>query len=103
MSFQNLLSVKPIINAAGPVTRLSGSLMHDEVVEAMAEAARACYDIAELQAAAGKMIAEATGAEAGYVTSGASAGLLLGVAATQPFHQGGHPSFPLSSNLQALL
>jgi L-seryl-tRNA(Ser) seleniumtransferase len=81
MSMLELLGVKPIINAAGPVTRLSGALMSEEVIEAMAEAAQACYDIAELQAAAGRMIAEVTGAESGYVTSGASAGLLLGVAA----------------------
>ena len=81
MSISTLLEVLPIINAAGPVTRLSGSLMSDEVVAAMAEAAQACYDIAELQAAAGSLISDITGAESGYVTSGASAGLLLGVAA----------------------
>lgn len=75
------LNITPVVNAAGPVTRMSGSLMSEEVVAAMAEAAQACYDIAELQAAAGEVIAELTGAEAGYVTSGASAGLLLGVAA----------------------
>jgi D-glucosaminate-6-phosphate ammonia-lyase len=75
------LNIQPVINAAGPVTRLSGALMADEVREAMAEAGKACYDIAELQAAAGRVIAEVTGAEAGYVTSGAAAGLLLGVAA----------------------
>ena len=55
--------------------------MSDEVIAAMQEAAQACYDIAELQAAAGRVIAEVTDAEAGYVTSGAAAGLLLGVAA----------------------
>ena len=38
-------------------------------------------DIAELQAAASREIAKATGAEAGYVASGASACLLLGTAA----------------------
>jgi L-seryl-tRNA(Ser) seleniumtransferase len=37
--------------------------------------------MAELQARAGEIIARATGAEAGYVTSGAAAGLLLGTAA----------------------
>lgn len=75
------LGVETIVNAAGPVTRLSGALMDPEVTAAMAEAAGHCVDIAELQAAAGRVIAEVTGAEAGYVTSGASAGLLLGVAA----------------------
>ena len=75
------LGVEPIINAVGPSTRLSGSIMRPEVAEAMRQASEACVDIAELQARAGEVIAEITGAEAGYVTSGAAAGLLLGTAA----------------------
>lgn len=75
------LGVPIIINAAGPVTRLSGAVVSDEVARAMAEAAQYCVDIAELQAAAGALIAEVTGAEAGYVPSGAAAGLLLATAA----------------------
>lgn len=73
--------VRPIINASGPSTRLSGSIMAPEVSAAMAEASHACVDIAELQAAACEVIARHTGAEAGYVTSGAAAGLLLSTAA----------------------
>jgi len=76
------LGVPTIINAHGPSTRLSGGLMRPEVAQAMVEASARCVDIAQLQAAAGKVIAEATGAEAGYVTSGAAAGLLLATAAT---------------------
>lgn len=75
------LGVRTIINAAGPVTRLSGAVMDDEVVDAMREAGQYSVDIAELQAAAGQMIADVTGAEAGYVTSGAAAGLMLATAA----------------------
>ena len=75
------LGVEPIINAVGPATRLSGSIMRAEVAEAMRQASEWCVDIAELQARAGEIIAEVTGAEAGYVTSGAAAGLLLGTAA----------------------
>ena len=73
--------VRPIINASGPSTRLSGSVMAPEVAQAMAEASQHCVDIAEWQAAAGAVIARHTGAEAGYVTCGAAAGLLLGTAA----------------------
>jgi L-seryl-tRNA(Ser) seleniumtransferase len=47
----------------------------------MAEAATYCVDMTELHAGASKVIAEVTGAEAGIVTSGAAAGLLLGAAA----------------------
>ncbi|WP_372620610.1 hypothetical protein [Falsiroseomonas sp.] len=73
--------VTPVINAAGTNTRLSGGMMHPEVTAAMAEAATACVDMLELQAAASREIAAATGAEAGIVTTGASAALLLGAAA----------------------
>jgi D-glucosaminate-6-phosphate ammonia-lyase len=75
------LGVRTRINGAGLLTRLGGSLMDPEVVAAMAEAARSFVDIAELQAAAGAVIAEVTGAEAGYVTPGAAAALTLGTAA----------------------
>ena len=75
------LGVRTIINAAGPVTRLSGAVMDDEVADAMKEAGQCCVDMTELQAAAGKVIANVTGAEAGYVTSGAAAGLMLATAA----------------------
>jgi D-glucosaminate-6-phosphate ammonia-lyase len=75
------LGIRTIINAQGPATRLSGGIMPPEVAQAMVEASRHCVDIAELQAAASRTIAEATGAAAGLVTSGAAAGLLLGTAA----------------------
>jgi L-seryl-tRNA(Ser) seleniumtransferase len=47
----------------------------------MAEASQWCVDLAELQARASELLAEATGAEAGYVTAGAAAGLMLAAAA----------------------
>lgn len=75
------LGVATIVNAKGPATRLSGALMPQEVADAMREASQHCADIAELQARAGAIIAETTGAEAGLVASGAAAGLLLGTAA----------------------
>lgn len=81
MSLFDELGIRTIINAKGPATRLSGGIMRPEVSAAMVEASQACVDIAELQAAASAVIAEATGAEAGYVASGASACLLIGAAA----------------------
>jgi D-glucosaminate-6-phosphate ammonia-lyase len=80
MGLYEELGVQPVINATGYVTRLGGSLMLPEVVEAMAEAARSFVSMAELELAAGRVIAEITGAEAGYVTSGAAAGLTLAAA-----------------------
>ena len=75
------LGVHTIINASGTLTRVGGSRMAPEVLAAMAEAAASFVHIDELQARAGEVVARMTGAEAGYVTSGASAGLTLGIAA----------------------
>jgi L-seryl-tRNA(Ser) seleniumtransferase len=73
--------IEPIINAKGPGTRLSGGIARPEVRAAMADAMAQCVDIVELHARASAVIARHTGAEAGLVTSGAAAGLLLGTAA----------------------
>jgi L-seryl-tRNA(Ser) seleniumtransferase len=75
------LGVRRIINAAGPVTRLGGKRLAPEVAQAMAEAAQSHVQIDELQARASTYLADATGAEAGLITSGAEAGLLLSTAA----------------------
>ncbi len=75
------LGVTPVINAAATLTRLGGSRMAPEVLEAMTEAAASFVHIDELQAKAGDVIARITGAEAGYVTTGAAAALTLGTAA----------------------
>jgi len=72
------LGVTPLINAAGFKTRLGGAALPDYVIEAMAQAAQGTVDIAVLQARAGEIIAEVTGAESGYVTCGAAAALTLG-------------------------
>src|SRR5215510_11580505 len=75
------LGVHRRINAAGALTRLGGAVMAPEVVEAMAAASRASVDIGELQDAASTRIADATGAQAGMVTTGAAAALTLAAAA----------------------
>ena len=81
MSIYDNFSVPTIINAKGPSTRVSGGFLAPEVSAAMKDAGEHCVDMAQLQAAASRIIAEVTGAEAGIVTSGAAAGLLLGTAA----------------------
>jgi D-glucosaminate-6-phosphate ammonia-lyase len=75
------LGVRTIVNASGPSTRLSGGILRPEVAAAMAEASQWCVDLAELQARASEVLADATGAESGYVTAGAAAGLMLAAAA----------------------
>lgn len=75
------LGIPTIINARGTSTRVSGGLMPEEVAEAMRQATQGCVDMQVLQGRASEILAEITGAEAGIVTSGAAAGLLLGTAA----------------------
>jgi D-glucosaminate-6-phosphate ammonia-lyase len=75
------LGIDRVINAAGTVTRLGASPMDAEVIAAMAAAAQCSVDIADLQGRASEVISTCTGAEAGIVTSGAAAGLLVGAAA----------------------
>jgi D-glucosaminate-6-phosphate ammonia-lyase len=73
--------VTPVINVSGSVTRLGGAPMPAEVLDAFAKAATESVPLDALQGAASRYLAEVTGAEAGIVTSGAAAGLLLGAAA----------------------
>lgn len=75
------LGARRIVNAYGTNTRLSGGMMAPAVLDAMAAAARVCVEMHDLQAAASRAIAAATGAEAGIVTAGAAAALMLGAAA----------------------
>ena len=81
MEVYERLGVRPLINARGMNTMASGSLMPRPVLEAMAEAATAFVDMAELNARAGERIAELIGVEAAHVTSGSAGGLLLAAAA----------------------
>jgi D-glucosaminate-6-phosphate ammonia-lyase len=75
------LGVRPVINAVGTLTTLSGTLMRPEVKRAMDEASRSFVRIHELQEKAGRRLAELTGAEAAFVTAGASAALCLATCA----------------------
>lgn len=75
------LGVSTVVNAAGTKTRIGGSLIREEALEAMCDAANSFVLLSDLQAAASERIAEVTGAEAGYVTNGAAGALLLAAAA----------------------
>jgi len=75
------LGVRPIIHASGTTTRYGGSLLRPEALEAMREASHALVNIDELNDAAGAAIARMLGAQAAFVTAGASSGLILQAAA----------------------
>ena len=69
------IGVRPIVNARGTFTILSGSTMLPEVREAMAAASQHYVHLDELAEAIGGRLATLTGAEWGLVTNGCSAAL----------------------------
>ncbi len=75
------IGVRPLINARGTFTIISGSLMLPEVRVAMDAAARHYVHLDELMDAVGARLATLTGAEGGLVTSGCSAALTHATAA----------------------
>ncbi len=81
LSIYAALGLRPIINATATLTKLGGSRMPSEVMEAMVEASHAFIDLHELQRRVGERIAHLTHNEAAYVCSGAAAGLTLTTAA----------------------
>lgn len=74
------LGVRTFINAAGTYTAMTGSLMHDYVVEAIQDASKEFCMLDDLQDKVGERIAQMVHAEAAVVTSGAFAGMTLGLA-----------------------
>lgn len=81
MNIYRQLGVRTLINAFGTVSRIGGSLMAPEVLQAMSEASKQYVEINTLHKAAGKYIAELLGSEACCITCGAAAGIALSAAA----------------------
>lgn len=77
MSIYERLGVRTVINADATLTRLGGSLMPPDVLDAMREAAGNFVDMVELQRVVGERLAALTRNEAAYVASGAASGIVL--------------------------
>ena len=75
------LGIRPLINAAGTYTTLTGSVMAPEVREAMAEASRYFVPLIDLQHAVGARISKMIGVEAAMVSCGAASSITLATAA----------------------
>jgi hypothetical protein len=78
------LGLTPIINTGGTITVVGGSLMRPEVMELMRRGNEHFVFLDDLEAAAGKFIANICRSPAGYtglVTNGAAASNLVGYAA----------------------
>jgi D-glucosaminate-6-phosphate ammonia-lyase len=73
--------LRRVVNAAGTLTRIGGSISPSEVFSAMEDASQCFVHIPELQQWAGRIIAESTGAEAGLPTAGSSNAITLAAAA----------------------
>ena len=74
------LGVRTFINAAGTLTYMTGSLMHDYVLEAIQTGATEFCLLDELQDKVGEKIAAMVHSESAVVTSGAFSGMTLGLA-----------------------
>jgi D-glucosaminate-6-phosphate ammonia-lyase len=75
------LGLKPVINAAGSPSRLGGNRLEAPVRAAIDALGQHFVPMDEMQARTSAAIAEATGADAGCVASGAGACLCLAAAA----------------------
>jgi L-seryl-tRNA(Ser) seleniumtransferase len=69
------IGVRPVINARGTFTIITGSTTLPEVKKAMDEASRSFVNMDELMDGVGKRLAELTGAEWGIVTAGCCAAI----------------------------
>jgi L-seryl-tRNA(Ser) seleniumtransferase len=75
------LGIRPVINGVGVVTYLGGSIMPDEVVRAMEEAAKDFVPVEELQKKVGVRIADLLGVPAAMVTAGCASAITVATAA----------------------
>src|ERR1700684_1370064 len=75
------IGVRPLVNAKGTYTIISGSLSLPEVKQAMEEASRHYVNMDELMAAVGSRLAKITGADWGIVTAGCAAAIAGATAA----------------------
>jgi uncharacterized pyridoxal phosphate-dependent enzyme len=74
------LGARPLIKLTGTLTAYGGISARPEAIEAAAAIMGRGVDIVELQACASRIIAEATGAEAGFVAACSSAGICMALA-----------------------
>jgi len=75
------LGVRPLINAAGTYTILTGSLLPERARRAMEEASRSFVRLEDLQKAVGERIAKLLDVESAMVTSGGAGATMLATAA----------------------
>jgi L-seryl-tRNA(Ser) seleniumtransferase len=80
MSYSSL-GVPTVINAAGALSRLGGSILSPGVSEAMKEASESFIDLPSFHDRVGEELARVTHNEAACISNGSAAGILVSVAA----------------------
>ncbi len=81
MDFHARYDLRRVINACGKMTTLAGAVVLPEIADTVRESLDHFFELDALQAAAGAVIARASGAEHGCVTACTSSGITLAVAA----------------------
>lgn len=81
MDLHKKYELRRVINACGKMTHLGGAIVLPPIADAARESMNHFFDLDELQAAAGRLIARESGAESGCVTACTAAGITLSVAA----------------------
>ncbi|MER9596154.1 aminotransferase class V-fold PLP-dependent enzyme [Mesorhizobium sp. M0244] len=76
------LGLRPVINVSGTMTSLGASIVVPAAVEAVSGILTEFVEMADLHRKASAVIAELTGAEAGFITASCSAAITLAVAAS---------------------
>lgn len=75
------LGLRPVVNVSGTMTSLGASIVVPEAIAAMTAILPHFVEMGDLHKKASRVIAKATGGEAGFVTASCAAGITLAVAA----------------------
>lgn len=81
MNIYEKFHIKNVINCSGKMTYLGSSLLSNEVSQAMVDASKNYVHMENLMDKAGEYLASVCGSEAGCISAGASAGIIISVAA----------------------
>lgn len=74
------LGLRPIINVSGTMTALGASIVVPQAIDAMSRSLGQFFEMGALHKQASAVIADLTGAEAGFVTASCASGITLAVA-----------------------
>ncbi|MEC7920840.1 MAG: selenocysteine synthase, partial [Chloroflexota bacterium] len=77
MDIYKELNIKTIINAQSWVTKLGGSIMRPEVLDAMNKASSAFVNVEELHEKCSEQIANLCNSESALITSGCASAIVL--------------------------